>query len=360
MENPLVTICFVTYGWADKLEKSIQPLLDQSYQNIQLIICDDNSPDNTQEVIGRIQQKYPNVTSRKNIREASIGFQDVSVKIPGGANTKTFDILFDHCNSIIKSGIIKGEFVIFCHQDDLYDTSIIQKQVAFLLANPNVPGVFTRGDVINQDDKVIKEYPFAKELEGKTIFTFKEIFGALLSHGNFLITPSLMMRTDIFEKVGLFDDRGPFGGSDDLEMWLRILEKYPIGILQEKLIKWRTDGRGKKYNKLRTDKADFFKLMDYYLYDKKYAAAASARQLRQYEFQKDFDNTLCAMNFLIKGEIPKARKLINSSFKLPHFQALLENPTLLRAKVTVLKIILFAGINLGFGEQLAKVLHRFA
>lgn len=361
-KNPLVTLCLLTHNWALQLEKSLEKLINQSYQHCQIIISDDDSRDNTWEVIERLYKKYPQIIIRKNVPTINTEeFSDITVKnIPVGKNTKTYDILFNHCNSLLKSGLIKGEFVVFCHQDDLYQTDIVKKEVEFLLQHPEAAGVFTKGNIIDQHDSIIGQYPFPGDLKEKNTYAFGEIFGAILINGNFLLTPSCMIRKNIFDKVGLFDDQGPFGGSDDLEMWLRILEKYPVGILRQKLIHWRTDGRGKKYNKLRTGKADYFKLMDYYLQDRQYIKTITKKELRQYLYQKDFDNTLCAMNFLIKGQESEAKNIINHSFSFKIFQAFFENITLLRIKVMALKIILFIGINLRLGKYLGKILYKFA
>ncbi len=358
-KNPLVTICFLTYNYAHLLEKALTPLINQTYTNTQIIISNNQSTDNTEQVAKKITTKNPKVSYRYNIPNLKKEeFSDIAEKnIP--TTKKIYDVVFNHCNTLLSSGQIMGDFIIFCHQDDLYQTDIVKREVEFLMQNPDIPAVFTLGTIINGDDKIIGKWKLPKELKDKNIHTFKEIFKAILNHGNtFLITPTLMVRKELFEKVGLFDDQGPFGGSDDLEMWLRILEKYPIGIINEPLINWRTDGRGKKYNQLRTGKADFFKVMDHYLIDKNYITLANKKDLRQYNYQKDFDNTLRAMNFLIKGETKEAKNIINNSFSWENFLAFFENIKILRIKVMVLKIILLIGINLGLGKPLAKILHK--
>ncbi|MSU54832.1 MAG: glycosyltransferase [Candidatus Staskawiczbacteria bacterium] len=357
-ENPLVTICFLTYNYAPLMEKSLQPLINQSYTNTEVIISDNQSTDPQVSIIAqKLARQYPHVRYRYNTPNLKKeDFSDIAEKNSG--DKKSYDVVFNHCNTIIQSGEIKGDFVIFCHQDDLYKPDIIKEQVAFLLAHPQVPCVFTQGNIINQSDTIIRPYLFPKELRDKNVYHFAEIFKAIMNHGNFLIAPSFMFRKTMFDTIGLFDDHGPFGGSDDLEMWLRILESYPIGIIHEPLIHWRTEGRGKKYHKLRTEKADFFKVMDYYLYEKKYAAGASAKDLRQYEFQKDFDNTLQAMNLLLKEELLESQKRLGPlSFNI--FRAYFENMTLLRTKGMVLKIILLIGMKLGLEKLLGKILYRF-
>ena len=46
-KNPLVTLCLLTHNWALQLEKSLEKLINQSYQHCQIIISDDKSSDNT-------------------------------------------------------------------------------------------------------------------------------------------------------------------------------------------------------------------------------------------------------------------------------------------------------------------------
>ncbi len=359
MNPPKVTMFLLAYNYEKLLEKAAAPLIGQSYPNTELIISNNQSTDTTPEVIKKIQAKHPQVISRNNIPNIKTEeYNDIGIA-ENVKKTKSFDACLNHCNSCLDSGMATGDFIIFCHQDDIYHTNIIKKEAEFLLAHPEVPAVFALGNIIDDYGTIIGRRVLPKELTGKNIYTFEEIFRAILNHGNtFLITSTFMARKELFDSVGKFDDQGPFGGSDDLEMWLRILEKHPIGIIQEKLIDWRTDGRGGASNKLRTGKADFFKVMDYYLENKKYQKLTSVKDLRQYRYQKDFDNTLRAMNFLIKGEIHEAKNIINRSFSFENFYAFFENPKLLRAKVMTLKIILFFGINLGFEKPLGKFLHK--
>ena len=357
-KNPLVTIFFLAHNYEKKIERAVQAIINQSYSNFEIIISDNQSTDNTQEVIRQIQNKNPNIVSRKNIPDINIDdFYDVNIKNASGAtHRKPYDACLNHCNGCLNSGLAKGEFIIFCHQDDIYQKDIIKKEVDFLMAHPKVAGVFTLANIIDADGNIVGKWKLPQELKKKNVHYFDEIFKAVLRHGNtFLLPPTFMARKEIFEKVGLFDDHGPFGCSTDLEMWLRILESSPIGILQENLIHWRNGGRGAKYNQFRTEESDFFKVVDYYLTDKGYINKIDKKSLRQYKYQKDFDNTLRAMNLLIKGDINQAKKIINASFSWKHFGAFFENIKIVRIKVLALKIILYIGLNFGLGEYLRKM-----
>lgn len=359
-KKPLVTICFLAYNCEKFLEKSIRPLLEQTYSNFELIISDNQSTDGTEILVNSLQKQNLNIIYRKNISQIKADdFYDVANKDSSAKPKKFYDICLDHCNGFIKSGLAKGEYIIFCHQDDIYHKNIIQKEAEFLTNNPKVMAVFTLGNIIDEHDKIIGQYNIPKELSGKNIYSFMEVFATIMKYGNsFLAAPTFMARKEIFDKVGLFDAYGKFGGSGDLEMWLRILEKYPIGILHEKLIDMRIDGRGKQYNNLRTEKSDYFDAMDHFLIEKQYIKTVNKKNLRQYNYQKNSDNTLRAMNFLIKGNLKEAKKLINASFSWDFFVTSLEDINIFKIKIFVLKIVLFFGINMGLGKYLGKLLYK--
>ncbi len=344
MENPLLTICVTTYNNEQTIAKTLESILNQSYSNFEILISDNGSTDKTLEIARSFNSQK--IFIRKNINKIK--------------SDKWYIGGYDNCNGCIESGMVRGEFVAFYHSDDIYQKDIAKKEVDFLIHNPIAGAVFTMGKIINRSGEIIGEHKIPKELKNGDTYTFEKIFKNILKYGNtFLITPTFMTRKNVFENVGLFNEK-EFETSADLEMWLRILEKYPTGILQENLIRRRIGGASKSYTSLRTKEADIFKVMDYYLQNKKYALTSSTKQLRQYNYQKDFDTTLCTMNFLIKGQVAEARNNINHSLWLKNFRAFFENMNILRAKVLALKIILFIGINLGLGKYLGKILYRFA
>ncbi len=341
--SPLLTICITTYNNEKTVKKTLESVLAQTYQNLQILVSDNGSTDKTLEIVKQFTD--PRITLRHNIKKI--------------VSDKPYIGYYDNCNGCLESGMIQGEFVAFYHSDDIYEPAIAQKEVEFLIKNPQAGAVFTMGNVINEHDSIIGAHHIPKQLQRQQVYDFNKIFKNILTHGNtFLLTPTFMARTTVFEQVGPFASEGEFGTSADLEMWLRILEKYPIGILQENLIRRRVGGGGKTYNSLRIGPADFFTVMDHYLVVKNHVAAANTKELRQYQFQKDFDNTLRAMHFLIKGEVGEAKKITGNPFSLQLFWALAENANLLRVKVVALKIILYIGINLGLGKYLGKVLYK--
>jgi len=255
--------------------------------------------------------------------------------------------------------IAKGEFVAFYHSDDMYEPDIVEKEVEFLQDHIGAGGVFTLDRLINENNKVIGKTDIPKELREKDIYMFEEIFKAFLKYGNsFLICPTFMARRDVFGKVGLFKE-DTFNTATDVEMWLRIVEKYSIGIFKERLVKRRigkTQGTY-KYNYLRIERADFFSVMDYYL-----KSTASKNLiipniiLRYYEFQKTWDNILRARNLLTQGKQAEARKLLQKLFFWDTF--ITGFRSLKGIGKLLIGIVLYIGINMGCSSSLGDILYK--
>lgn len=333
-KDPLLTICVPAYNSGRFFKKTLQSIAEQDYPNFEIIVLDNASEDNTLKIAESFGDKR--IRTCKNA---------INVGNP-----------YNNCNRHMKD--IKGEFVAFYHSDDIYEKSIARKEVEFLAANPETAAVFTLGNMIDQNDKISGKFKLPRDLRGKTVYNFMEIFNDILKYGNmFLITPTFMTRTSVFDKVGLFNE-SDFGSAQDLEMWLRIATKYPIGILPENLINYRLGGGGKIYQRSRTKRSDHFLVMDHYLEKVKTSIKIEDKFLRQYECQKNFDDTMLAMNFLMKNDIESAKKLINKPFSFNNLRAFLENITLLRIKILILKFIMLICVNIGLGRYLGHLLRR--
>lgn len=127
-EEPLVTILVPTYKRTELLKRAIESVLEQSYKNIQLVILDNNSPDETVQVI----KSYISMDSR-------IVYVKNSMNIGILANfRKTFDF-------------INGDYFRLLCSDDVIPKDAIKKQVKFLKTNPDIPLVFGKTEIINSN-----------------------------------------------------------------------------------------------------------------------------------------------------------------------------------------------------------------
>lgn len=111
MDNlPLVSVCMCTYNRANLMRPAIECILNQTYKNIELVIVDDGSTDNTEEVV-------------KSYTDDRIHY------------TKNKHDFIDSRN--LSFNLSKGKYIMIMDSDDTCDLDKIEKQVNFLESNPD-------------------------------------------------------------------------------------------------------------------------------------------------------------------------------------------------------------------------------
>ncbi|WP_122894023.1 glycosyltransferase family 2 protein [Arcobacter peruensis] len=135
--NPLVSIAMATYNGEKYLKKQLDSILNQSYKNIEIIICDDLSTDNTVKIIKEYMKK--NSFIKLTINNKNLGY------------AKNFEQAISHCN---------GEFIALCDQDDIWNLNKIDLQLnaALSLSNEfqNFPiMIHSDLEMIDDNDKII-------------------------------------------------------------------------------------------------------------------------------------------------------------------------------------------------------------
>lgn len=292
--NSLVSICIPNYNNAKYIDKTIKSIIDQSYKNIEIVISDNASTDNSEEVIHSFND--PRIVFYKN--------------------SKHLNSAEDSYNAALERS--SGELVAIYHSDDLYDKNIVLYETEFLNNNPLYAAVFALADKIDERGINIGSIWFPRKFRKGGVFNFYDIFMALLRYGYTpLICPSVMCRRSIFKELGLFSHSN-FGTAADTEMWLRILRHYPIGIIGKKLVHYRVSrSQGSmKYNYLRTKEADFVGVAECYLNCVSVPKAQAANLKRWFIFQKGVDNIYRSMGFFLKGDYLSANELINKTLNM--------------------------------------------
>jgi glycosyltransferase involved in cell wall biosynthesis len=104
----------ITYNQADFVADAIQSVIDQDYPNIQLVISDDASSDDTPAIIRDFYEKNPEVIL-PNINKTNVGI------------TKNFNLALEKC---------KGEYVAFLDGDDIFFPGKLSHQQEFMSENP--------------------------------------------------------------------------------------------------------------------------------------------------------------------------------------------------------------------------------
>ena len=333
--NPLVSICIPTYNSAEYLRESLDSIVNQTYPNKEIIISDNASTDETEKIAKEYMEKHK-VKYYRN--EKNIGAE---------AN-------FTRCVELAN-----GEYIAVFHSDDLYLPDMVKKQVEAFQKSPTIGAVFTMASLINSKNEVIGKIKLPSKLKGKYVYDFPEIFFSVLENLNFLVCPSAMVRSKIYKELAPFNEKR-FKTSTDLDMWLRILQICSIAILNEYLIEHRISNTQGSFQLryLRTEQADFFKVMDCYLSVKIGNMNIPKNVLNKYEFLRSIDKIRCAINYLIKDRLQDAKDLLKKSFSIDIFRGAIGNIGKPKFLIYwILGLILLGLVDIGLGKYIRKSLY---
>jgi glycosyltransferase involved in cell wall biosynthesis len=198
--QPRLSICIPTYRGAAHLGAAIDSVLPQSFSDFELVIIDDNSPDDTAAIVARY--KDPRVRYIRN--ENNLG--------PEG-----------NWNRCLSEG--RGKFFKLLPQDDLLMPGCLERQVAVLQQDTeeNIALVFCARRIVVSGDRTVtvRGYPGGKEgtIPGRAIIRRCVRFGT-----NLIGEPgSVMFRKSLALQVGSFDATNAY--VIDLDYWFRLLLK---------------------------------------------------------------------------------------------------------------------------------------
>jgi glycosyltransferase involved in cell wall biosynthesis len=205
---PKVSVYIPTYNYGRFLAEAIQSVLDQTFQDWELIVVDDGSTDNTREVVDAFQDPRIHYIYQENQGN------------PAARNTAL--------------RLVKGEYVACLDADDILFSEKLEKQVAQLDSLPPTVGL-VYGDVylFNHEDGAI----ICRFLQGRTPPRGR-IFDELLDvDGWFISDTASLIRREVFDRVGLYDPS--VLTYEDWMMWVRIASVYEVEALDEPLARCR-------------------------------------------------------------------------------------------------------------------------
>jgi glycosyltransferase involved in cell wall biosynthesis len=211
-KKPKVSVCIPAYNSSRYIGETISSLLAQSYPNLEIIVIDNDSTDGTLEAI--------------------MGFSDNRLIC------KHFDKLLPPCENWNRCfGLANGEYVAVYHSDDIYEKDAISKGVEFLEKNNECAAVFSSATLISGVGREIGSIGRPQFFSsGKA--DAKELVDFSVRNGYFpLICPTFLARASAVKKCGKFDCS--FKYAFDMDYYMRLLEFGKIGILEEKLIRYR-------------------------------------------------------------------------------------------------------------------------
>lgn len=343
----LVSVCIPAFNAATTIGATLDSLLAQDYPRIEIVVSDNRSTDHTRAIV----QSYADRGVRyvRHERPRPEWANDAPDYVGGFLN-------WEHALSCGK-----GEYLCLYHADDLFAADMISTEVDLMRRHPAAAAVFTMAQMIDGDGRPIHGAVISvpKPLRGKEIFEFPELLNGILQFKNFLAAPSVMLRASLLPSFGHFDERR-CQSSADLEMWLRIARRYPIGVVPKPLLKYRVHERqwSARYSHMQTAKADFFVVMDNILNEPEVASLAGPESLNRYLVEKSIDEVLCSVHLLTSNRVDEARSRLRNALGLSRLRSSIIQPRrLLRLLVGY---ALLGSIRLHVGMPVGRWVHRLS
>ena len=205
-----VTVAIASYNHAPFVKEAIQSALSQIGCDLEVIVVDDGSTDGTVDEIRKINDPRLRLICFQQNQGACIAL-----------------------NRAIQEGT--GEYVAVLNSDDVFLSEKLQKQLAFLNANPPIGAVFGFPCFIDENGIPLKTSEFnVFEHPNRSRYEWMRY---LFDYGNVLCHPTVLIRRECYRKHGYYDPR--LAQAPDYDFWLRILLKEEIHILNEPLINYR-------------------------------------------------------------------------------------------------------------------------
>lgn len=205
---PLVSIVIPCYNHENFVEDSIQSVIDQSYENIELIIIDDGSKDHS-------VKKIKNMLDRCEQRFTRFEFRTR----PNKGLSATLNEALTWC---------KGEFYSALASDDKMMPLKTEKQLEILSKQKDIVAVFGGVRVIDSDNNFIMFWTHADQ---------KYKFEDILMHRHELPAATALMRLNAIKAIGGYN---PNLKIEDWYMWLKLSKESNLLFLEEPVCEYRS------------------------------------------------------------------------------------------------------------------------
>lgn len=230
MQNSLVSICIPTYNGSQFIAEAMDSALLQTYPNLEIVISDDDSVDNTLEIVESYRAKTPIPIH-------------IHHHVPHGIGAN-WNYSIDMAN---------GEYIKFLFQDDVLMPKCISEMVKLMETDKSIAIVASKRDFIVEPSFLNKEtarwIENMKDLQYTLNLDYSDgiayLDNQLFSSDEFFVSPlnkvgeptTILFRKNLINSIGYF--REDLKQVLDYEFCYRVLNKDRIAIIEEPLVKFR-------------------------------------------------------------------------------------------------------------------------
>ncbi|MBD2513924.1 glycosyltransferase [Nostoc sp. FACHB-973] len=213
--KPAVSVIIPTYQRGHLVSQAINSVLAQTYKDYEIIVINDGSQDNTQQVLAQFSDRHCITT----IHQANQGVSAAR-------------------NAGIRSA--RGKYIAFLDDDDLWEPQKLEKQISVLDSNPYL-GLIYSDSVSFSAQKGLSKRSYNAAFPTPNLQVVFTLF-----RYNYIPMPTVVVRQDCLEQVGLFDET--VIPCEDYDLWLRLIEHFPIYFLNEPLARYRKSSNSLSQN----------------------------------------------------------------------------------------------------------------
>jgi glycosyltransferase involved in cell wall biosynthesis len=223
LNTKLVTVGVALYNHEKYIIECLESIVKQSYTNIELIVINDGSSDNSFEVA---KNYLDNQNYNKN-------YKIITRSNKGMCNT---------LNEIAEQA--KGKYISFIGSDDYWMLNKIEDQVNYLENNPDIILVHSNSIKVDENCKEIGLLDYSSKKNSG------DMFESLILGSGGINTPSHLYKTEIYSKIGFYDSSFKF---EDIDFWLRLTKEYRIGYIDKihTFYRWHGENLSDDKNKLK-------------------------------------------------------------------------------------------------------------
>ena len=218
---PKVSVLMPSYNYARFLPISINSVLSQSYSNLELIITDDCSTDESREIVEhwrKLDDRVVPVLHHVN---------------QGLARARNSGLT-----------VCSGEFVALCDADDVWNPGKLEAQMSCFERQPQLGVVHSDSSIIDGAGNLTGQR-FSTLLHCKGQKTSGDLF-EMLCERNFLCVPTVILRREAIDYAGGFEEN--LRSLEDWVCWAKVSRKYLFHYIPEPLVQYRIHGAGLSSN----------------------------------------------------------------------------------------------------------------
>lgn len=207
MTNKKVGVIIPCYNHVDFVEQAIDSVLNQTYQDFDVYAADDASTDGTREKLIQYDER---------LREIHLFDEN-----QGGLTR-------------FLSSKVDNEYTALLNSDDFWHEDKLKKQMSYMESNPDCAACFTWCRQVNEKGNEVVGIEAFKQPNRSS----EEWMRYFYENGNCLAHPSILIRTKVYQEL-IENGNKAFRQIPDFQMWVNLVSKGKIHIIEEKLMTFR-------------------------------------------------------------------------------------------------------------------------